>query len=95
LLKNTVRSAGLLAAEAADAAVDGLQFEAGVGVLDFGDEVAAGELCGAGAVVEAIHGVEDGGSAAWAGVGDLGMQGWDGDGGSVDGGVAVRIVCAT
>jgi hypothetical protein len=42
--------------------------------------------------VEAFDGVEDGVSAAWPGVGELGLQWWDGDGGPVDGVVAVRIV---
>jgi hypothetical protein len=52
----------------------------------------AGELGGAGAQVEPIDGVEDGESAAWAVVGDLGLQWWDGDGRTVDGVVAVRFV---
>jgi hypothetical protein len=59
--------------------------------LDFGDDVAAGELGGAGAPVHSFEGIEDGVSAAGAAVSDLCLQRWDGDGGSVDGVVAVRI----
>ena len=43
------------------------------------------------AVVKAVDGVNDGVSAARAGVSDLGLQRWDGDGGSVDGVVASRM----
>jgi hypothetical protein len=89
-----VGAAGFVAGQAADAPVDGLPFEAMTGCLDFGDNVAPREFRGAGALVELIDGVEDGVSAAQtgAGVGELGLQRWDGDGGSVDGVVAVRIV---
>jgi hypothetical protein len=62
------------------------------GCLDFGDDVASCELGVAGVLLELFDGVDDGVSAAWAGVGELCLQWWDGDGGSVDGVVAVRIV---
>jgi hypothetical protein len=65
------------------------------GCSDFGDDVASCELCGAGALMESADGVEDGVAAAGAVVGELGLQRWDGDGRSVDGVVAVRIVSAT
>ena len=47
-------AAGFVAGQAAEAAVDGLPFEADAGgpVLDFGDDVAAGELGGAGPLLE-------------------------------------------
>jgi hypothetical protein len=60
--------------------------------LDFGDDVTSRELGGAGALVKLVDGVEDGGSAARPGVGECGLQGWDGDERPVDGVVAVRIV---
>jgi len=87
-----VGAAGFVAGHAPEAAVDRLAFEAVIGCLDFGDDVASCELCCAGALVELVDGVEYGVSAAWAGVGDLGLQWWDSDGGAVDGVVAVRIV---
>jgi len=85
-------AAGFVAGHAPDAAVDGLAFEAMAGCLDFYDDVASCERRCAGALVETFDRVEDGVSSAWAVVGDLGLQWWDGDGGSVDGGVTVRIV---
>jgi hypothetical protein len=78
-----VGAAGFLAGQAAEAAVDGLTPEAGGGVLDFGDDVAARELRGFGALLESFDGVEDGVSAASTGFGELGLQRWDGDGRSV------------
>ena len=87
-----VGAAGFVAGHAPDAAVDRLAFEAMAGCLDFCDDVASCELRCAGALVELVDGVEDGVSAAWAGVGELCLQRRDGDCRSVDGGVAVRIV---
>ena len=87
-----VGAAGFLAGQAAEAAVDGLPFEASAGCSDFCHNVAAGELGGTGALVKSLDGVEDGVSAASTGFGELGLQRWDGDGRSVDGVVAVRIV---
>jgi hypothetical protein len=83
---------GSLTRHAAEAAVDRLTREAGAGVLDFGDDVAAGELSGAGALLESSDGFEDRVPAARPGVGELGLQWRDGDARSVDGVVAVRIV---
>lgn len=87
-----VGAAGFVAGHAAQAAVDGLTFEAAAGCLDVGDDVTSGELRSAGALVKLVDGVEEGGPAAWAGIGDPCLQWWDGEGGSVDGFVAVRIV---
>jgi hypothetical protein len=63
----------LLAGQAAEAAKDRLTLEVGTGCLDFCDDVASCELCCASALVELVDGVEDGGSAARAVVGDLGL----------------------
>jgi hypothetical protein len=68
-----VGAAGFLAAHASDAAVDGLTFEAEASAVDFGDDVASCELGVAGVLVELFDGVDDGVSAVWAGVGDLGL----------------------
>ena len=76
-------AARFVAGQAAEAAVDGLASEAVAGCLDFGDDVASCELCGAGALMESADGVEDGVSAARTRVGELGLQRWDGDGRSV------------
>jgi hypothetical protein len=67
-----------LTAHASEAAVDGLAFEVDVGCLYLSDDIAPRELGGAGALLESGDGVEDGGSAARSGIGDLGLQGWDG-----------------
>jgi hypothetical protein len=69
----SVGAAGFVAGHAAEAAVDGLAFEAMAGCLDFGDDVASCEHGRAGALVELVDGVEDGFSAAPAGVGELGL----------------------
>jgi hypothetical protein len=61
-----VGAARFVAGQAAEAAVDGLAFEALAGCLDFGDDVASCELSCAGALVEPIDGVEDDVSAARA-----------------------------
>ena len=60
-------AAGFVAGHAAEAAVDGLAFEAVAGCLDFGDDVASCELCGAGALAESLDSGENGGSAARVG----------------------------
>jgi hypothetical protein len=57
-----------VAGQSAEAAVDGLAFEASGGALDFGDDIAAGKLGGAGALVKSLDGVEDGFSAARPGM---------------------------
>lgn len=85
-------AACFLAGDASKAPVDGLPREADVGVLYFRDELAAGEHGCAGLPLEPFDGVDDGIPAAWTTVGELRLQGWDGDGGSVDGVMAVRIV---
>ena len=53
-------AAGFVAGHAAEAAVDGLAFEAVAGCLDFGDDVASCELCGAGALAESLDSGENG-----------------------------------
>jgi hypothetical protein len=75
LYKVVVGAAGFMAGHAAKAAVDRLTLEAGTGVPDFGDDVASSKLDGAGALVELVDGVEDGGPAARAGVGELACRG--------------------
>jgi hypothetical protein len=92
IIKNVIGAPGFVAADTADAAVDGLPLEAGLGRSDLSDDVTSCELGAPGALVEPVDGVEDGGSAAWPGVGDPGLWWWDGDGGSVNDVVAVRIV---
>jgi len=70
-----VGAAGLLAGHAADAVVDGLAFEAMAGCLDFCDDIAAGELGGAGALAESFDGIEDGVAAAGGGSAILACSG--------------------
>ena len=92
VIEVVVHAARFLTGQAADATVDGLAFEAGAGRLDLRDDIAARELGGADALVQSFDGVENGGSTAWAAIGDLGLHGRDTDGRPVDGVVAVRIV---
>lgn len=63
-LEIAIDAARLFASHPAQAPIDGLAFEAGTGRLDFGDDVAAGERVGVGALVEPFDGFEDGNSAA-------------------------------
>jgi hypothetical protein len=75
VLEITMGAAALLAGHPAEAAVDGLPLEAVTGCLDFGDDGASCELCGAGAQMESFDSFENGVSAAWRGSASLACSG--------------------
>ena len=65
-----MRAARFVAGKAAHTTIDGLPLKAGVGGLDLGDDVASRELGGAGALLQAVDGVEHCFSTTRAAVGE-------------------------
>jgi hypothetical protein len=68
-----VGATGLMSGHPAQAAVDRLPFEATAPCLDLCDDVTSNEHGRAGALAQAVDGVENGNSTARSGIGDLGL----------------------